>query len=559
MAMAGVTRPKVRTVTPPDLVHSAKEGSIRIPRFQRSYRWDASDAERLFDSILRGYPIGNLLMWRKPAPAAEVAIGEQRIEAPAQASALWVVDGQQRLTTLVGALTASDETVDRRFRIFYDLRSKSFISIPHTRRRQDHWLPVWIAGDNRRLIAWQRERSWLTPEEYDQCDAVATALRTYEIPMYEIEGDDEQALREIFDRMNTFGKTLKQAEIFAALHAAPVDLQPSDLDSLRERVSNMGFGEFSTQILMQSVMAIRGGQVDRDFRKEFKNDTERHTAFEQTEKSLRIVVEFLRAESGIPHIRLLPYALFIPVLARFAALFGPPEGRSSELLRRWVWRGSAAGVAPQGNTVGLRRNASAVHGDAVASADRLLRLLPPGGELWTPDLQQSALNRAQAKINTLGLLSARPLLMAGISAEGRTELAKGARFDQLPLLSEILDRGESPLLPLLPPSKIGNDRSLTNKLLHPSGKITGNSGDGFGEALILNSKEDPEILRSHCLDTKCVKLLEEGKYGDFFNRRAGLLKKQIGDHVQRMALWGFADGTDPEAWFDDLWGDDSAA
>ena len=65
--------------------------------------------------------------------------------------------------------------------------------------------------DNRRLIAWQRERNWLTPEDYDLCDEVTTAIRTYEIPMYEIEGDDEQALREIFDRMNTFGKRLNRA------------------------------------------------------------------------------------------------------------------------------------------------------------------------------------------------------------------------------------------------------------------------------------------------------------------------------------------------------------
>ena len=117
--MAGVTQPKVSRVAPPELVAWAQSGRIRVPQFQRSYRWDSEDAERLFDSIFRGYPIGNLLMWRKPAPAAEISLGELRFTAPERSDALWVVDGQQRLTTLIGALTASEETVDRRFRIFY--------------------------------------------------------------------------------------------------------------------------------------------------------------------------------------------------------------------------------------------------------------------------------------------------------------------------------------------------------------------------------------------------------------------------------------------------------
>lgn len=128
--MAGVTQPKVSRVDPLRLTEWARTGRIRIPHFQRSYVWDASDAERLFDSILRGYPIGNLLMWRKPAPAADITVGELQISAPEQSDALWVVDGQQRLTTLIGALTASEETVDRRFRIFFDLQTEVRLRAP---------------------------------------------------------------------------------------------------------------------------------------------------------------------------------------------------------------------------------------------------------------------------------------------------------------------------------------------------------------------------------------------------------------------------------------------
>ncbi|MEU2993334.1 DUF262 domain-containing protein [Streptomyces griseoincarnatus] len=547
-----MTKPKVGRVAPLDLVEAALNGRIRIPRFQRSYRWEAIDSERLFDSILRGYPIGNLLMWRKPAPAAEITLGELRFDAPERSDALWVVDGQQRLTTLIGALTASEDTVDRRFRIFYDLREKDarkrFLSAPHSQNVREHWLPVWVAGDNRRLIAWQRERPWLSEEEYDLCDSVATAIRTYEIPMYEIEGDDEQALREIFDRMNTFGKTLKRAEIFQALHSAPLDVQPSDLDALRDRAAALDFGDFSPQMLMQSVMATRGGQVDRDFRQEFKDDEDRQQAFARTEKALRLVVDWLRNEAGIPHLRLLPYALYVPVLTRYTALFGHPTGRGSELLRRWVWRGAAVGAAPQGNTVALRRNASAVHDDPVASATRMLGLLPIGGELWKPDLTQTALNRTQAKINVLGLLSAHPVLLTPATDSDGNHYPAGTRLGDSRLLVDMLNSGNSPLQQLV------SGRTMAAKVLHPADR----TGVGF-----FSEWWDPAVLRSHCMDERCVELLEmptsEG-IDEFLARRADIMTRVISDHVQRMALFGFSDGPAAETLFDeDLWGDSTDA
>ncbi|WP_433891883.1 DUF262 domain-containing protein [Streptomyces sp. CA-111067] len=548
--MAGMTQPKVSRVNPPQLVEWAEDGRIRIPPFQRPYRWDPVDAERLFDSVLRGYPIGNLLMWRKPAAEGDVVIGELRFHAREQPGALWVVDGQQRLTTLVGALTASDETIDRRFRIFYDLREEKFLSSPHSQRPRDFWLPVWVAADNRRLLAWQRERPWLSDREFDLCDAVTTAIRTYEIPMYEIEGDDEQALREIFDRMNTFGKALKRAEIFQALHSAPLDVQPSDLDALRQRVNALRFGEFTAQTLMQSVMAVRGGKVDRDFRQEFTDDADRQSAFAQTEKALRLTVDFLHTDAGIPHLRLLPYALYVPVLTRFSALFGRPEGRAAELLRRWIWRGAVVGAAPQGNTVALRRNATAVTGDPVASANRLLELLPPGGEEWRPDLAQVALNRAQAKINILGLLSAHPVLLADVLDSDGNHHGRGSRMDQPEMLGDLLGDGNSPLTAIVP----GTNGNLANRIVHPSGNESG--------AALLAHSADPVALRSHCVDEACLALLKEGAHDAFLLRRAVNVRQTIADHVQRMALWGFADGPEPDAWFEgpgEGWGDTHAA
>jgi uncharacterized protein with ParB-like and HNH nuclease domain len=81
-----VGRPKVDSVLPIELVEFALRGKIRIPSFQRSYRWERSDVTGLFDSILRGYPIGNLLVWQRLGAATTVTIGHLTIEASAPRS-----------------------------------------------------------------------------------------------------------------------------------------------------------------------------------------------------------------------------------------------------------------------------------------------------------------------------------------------------------------------------------------------------------------------------------------------------------------------------------------
>jgi hypothetical protein len=48
-------------------------------------------------------------------------VGPLEIDAPRADVAFWVVDGQQRITSLVGALTMADEATDARFRIHLDL------------------------------------------------------------------------------------------------------------------------------------------------------------------------------------------------------------------------------------------------------------------------------------------------------------------------------------------------------------------------------------------------------------------------------------------------------
>ncbi|MGP3928975.1 DUF262 domain-containing protein [Nonomuraea sp. KM88] len=527
--MAAVTRPKVDSISLGDLVEFALNGRMRVPSFQRSYRWERSDVTQLFDSILRGYPIGNMLVWQRPAEAGKVVIGHLQIEAEAVGDAYWVVDGQQRITSLVGALTATDDTVDPRFRIYFDLARETFVSLPRRSHPGSDQLPMSLVLDTAETNAWIRARPHLSGQQIVLADQVVAAVRDYKIPLYIVTGEDDRTLRDIFDRMNTFGKPLKSAEVFNALHSITGDQRPGDLGTLGSSVRTFGFGEISEQILMQSLLAIRGVKVDRDFRDEFADEDDLHGAFVRTETALGHVIDFLRDEAGIPHAKLVPYALYLPVLARFMAIFGPPRGRTAELLRRWIWRGAVLGVAPQGNTVGLRQGAAAVHTDPLLSAQRLIDLLPVASP-WRPDISKTRLNRAQAKVNVLGLLSLNP-----------RDLAPGHLGEPIDA-AQLLESG-GPLVPIL------DDRSvlgggLANRLIQPL------RGGDVAE-LLLGQGLDERVLASHCLDEDAIALLRDGHHDAFLTKRAAEVGKVIYHHVQSRALFGFPDGPDVTALFDE--------
>jgi uncharacterized protein DUF262 len=77
------------TVTVREAVQHMIRSEWDIPDFQRGFVWGPREVCLVADSLMRGYPIPILLLWR----------GDTRHEGP-QAPRLWVVDGQHRLTSM---------------------------------------------------------------------------------------------------------------------------------------------------------------------------------------------------------------------------------------------------------------------------------------------------------------------------------------------------------------------------------------------------------------------------------------------------------------------------
>lgn len=519
--MTTLDRPRVEYRTPADLVAEIRRGLVRIPPFQRGFKWEARDITKLFDSIVRGYPIGNLLLWQRSAPAQRLHVGPLTIEAAAVDVAYWVVDGQQRITSLVGALAAPDDTADSRFRVHLDLDDGSFHTVGVRQVPSRSWIPVTRLVDTARLLRWMRENAdILSDEQLDTADRVAKAIREFQIPTYVVSSADEAPLLEIFTRMNTTGKPLTRTEVFSALHSGVAGDEPLDLHAIGRIPAEMGFGGLDDRLVLRCVLAWRGGDIFReDFAAEFDSSADREETFNGVAAGLRDVVSFLRREAGIPHVRLLPYSYVVPVILRFVRLHGAPAGRASVLLRRWLWRGAVAGTRARAVGVAdVRDQVAAVTAtDPVSAARALLRLIPSFPDTAV-ELDRIHLNHAMTKINVLGLLSAEP-----------RDLVTGEPVDLAGLLRE-----GSPLRTVVNEESVPLAGTIANRVVTHLG-----SGRTLRRAL---SESVPEVAGSHLVDEEGRRLLGDGDVAAFLARRGRAVEGAVKVHLDRMAEWGARDG-----------------
>ncbi|MGH3873524.1 MAG: GmrSD restriction endonuclease domain-containing protein [Pseudonocardiaceae bacterium] len=390
---------------------------MRVPTFQRQFVWGAKDVRDLFDSLYRGFPVGTLLLWSQEAPAATVALGPIEFRVPKTSNAFWVVDGQQRITSLFAALSPSRKGVDARFEIYFDLATEKFIN-PRRGAAPPRSIPVREALETRSLLHWIRRNSdELENDDLDLADRLGGALRDYRIPAYIVSGDNQSLLREVFDRVNSAGKPISRAQVFHALFAG--DENPGSPVAVVRELRRLRFGDLDESRIVQSLLALRGGDVQRDIRSEFDDSNNKDSVdwFYQTEQALTRSIEFLRSE-GVRHLLLMPDTLPIPVLAAFFHLHPDPEPWTLRLLARWLWRGWVHGFGRDegGQTPTLRRAIRAVNPEfrnpsgaptEFEAVRSLLRSIPDSVAPPLP-LDNFRTNFANTRLILLALASLRP-------------------------------------------------------------------------------------------------------------------------------------------------------
>lgn len=421
--------PSARTYTLASLVALVREGRIRVPHFQRGLRWGTDDAVALIDSVLRGYPIGSLLLWKRSAPAEDFQLGNVTMHAPALEEALYVVDGQQRVTTFLNAFDPKAGS-EGSFALVYDLKDRPFRVRAKRPGDAAAAIPLPVLFDLGQLLRWTSQHPQYV-DSIDEINEATTRLREFHVPAYEVRSEDDAALRQIYDRMNNAGKRLSRAEAFWGLFAPDEKTAATSISfsTLQDHVDQaLHWGRIDDDTILRLFLARRGPDVTRDIHLEFDDERRpaidfpkegREEAHQLALEALEKAVRFLRDEAGVPHFTFLAYRYLLAVLVRFFALYPAPEARNLVLLRRWYWRAALAGPGiSRGSATGAMRTYSTcilghgADGDAASkeseSIQRLLTTVQKG-QNYPPDPTVFRANHSATHVMLCALWDAGPI------------------------------------------------------------------------------------------------------------------------------------------------------
>lgn len=521
MPAALPTRPDARTFKVEDLIPNVLAGKIRIPPFQRGIKWDPSDALQLLDSIDRGYPVGTLLLWQRPAPADRLIHGTVVIDAPEHRDALWVVDGQQRTVSLT-RIFAGKGFPEESFAAFYDLRARKFKRLGKRDIPAPYDLPLTEVLDSEKLVAWFYTRPEVR-EYFQSANQLGKRLREFQIPAYVVSTDDERTVREIFRRANNTGKRMEDSEIFNALYGARGS-SPANYAEVAASLADLDFGPLDDTVLHNMLLATRGTDLSKERVPELSQE-QAHQAMRDLANCARATLRFLRDDVGIPHISLLPYQPPLFALARFFHLHREPHARSRELLARWFWRGAITG-AHDGSSVQVRRMLSAIGDDEHMAVQALIRDLP--GRRATPlDLDDYAFRFARSRIQLLALLELGPrdLRTGELVAPTVTDLSDKDAYQSL--IRTILPRGAD------------TGGGLANRMFHPSVR------SGLARAII--ECEDITLLATHAITAEARHALKFDRPERFLQLRRDRLAQLVTEFTERRAQWDEPDTPPVEA------------
>ncbi|MGH3708607.1 MAG: DUF262 domain-containing protein [Pseudonocardiaceae bacterium] len=561
------TRPGATTIDLDDLVKLTWSGHIRVAHFQRDFCWTSHDVIRLFDSVIKRYPVGTLLFWRRPAPAKRLILGALQIDAPQVDQALWVVDGQQRVTSLANALHP-DGALDPRFDLGYDMRDDRIVNRPGT--DDPCVIPLPTLFDLAKVLDWFATHPEVS-DDRSKAFELAKHLRQFAIPAYQVVQDDTHVLSDIFDRMNNYGKRLNRAKIFSALNAgSKFDVEDTlTVDQIADHVEDQtSFCRIDAGTVLHGILARRGPDVQREVRLEFDDDNrrgdlefrneDRDSAFAAGEEALLRAVRFLQA-IGVPHIALLAYRYLLVVLTRVFAHHHEPDPATLRLLARWYWRAAVLGpeIFKGGTTGAVRILCMKVDPSDLSASTRGLLDALEDHPAKLPELRRFRTNEASAKITLCSWWELGP-----------RSPDTGAPFELPQLTEALIDRATAAdVVPVFIARRFVPEPYrfwASNRVLVPvlSEPVTAVSGAFLQRPFDVPEETWVQVLRSHVISTESARQLVAGNAEAFLLSRQADLQRVLESFLQRTCEWGF-ENTPPlhELLIEDLdeEGDDDAA
>jgi hypothetical protein len=363
------------------LIADIDQGRLKLPRFQRDFVWNKEQTAKLIDSIIKQFPLGTFIIWktREELPSLRNIGNIELPETPAGDSVQYILDGQQRITSLFAVRRGlritrdgkeidykdicididAEEDADEEI-VYADLPDHAGTTISvHDLLAKDITDFDGYSKDQRKKIQTYRER-----------------LTGYDFSVIEIPDHSIDVACEIFTRINTGGKALSIFEIIVAKTYDPetgFDLEEkySELikDDAERSLEDAGFETIPSMTILQCLSAhLMGGITHKDLVRLDRKAVA--TAWPRVRETIFAAVEHLQSHLGVAVSRLLPYSVLLVPFSRFFDQHGlkhaTPE--QSAWLRDYFFRASLGNRFTSG--VATRMSGDLLRMDQIARGER---------------------------------------------------------------------------------------------------------------------------------------------------------------------------------------------
>jgi hypothetical protein len=367
-----------------EIVKLVKDGQMAIPMFQREFVWGRGDIVDLFESILRGYYVGSILLWAvdgdpdlKVEPIYGTPIPEEKLK-----PRYIVLDGQQRISSIYYGTMAPNLRLwntTRPYVFFVDLKKLLMIdklgesinlvvSLPRNmaERRSLMTREGQFSNWYFPIFEFQNFHEWLDDfeeflqsrlsDQHEQVREVRKRLREYlrqvwekfEIPIIKLPQDMSLVdVAKIFEKLNSTGVVLTVFDLLNARMVKHGVTLREWWDKVRDSESFPRIRRFSEGnerfpvYMLQTIALLRGKPTKSEellklSPDNFQADWER--ACTAIERALTKATN-MRDGFGVISPKWLPYSTMMPVLA---LLLDRLELRSDkpkciEKIGKWYW------------------------------------------------------------------------------------------------------------------------------------------------------------------------------------------------------------------------------
>lgn len=324
-----------------------EEGGFWLPNIQRPFVWSENQIYKLFDSILRQYPISTLLVWKtKSKIRRRKFIGNWKdtlhlsdFYVPEDdKKKILILDGQQRLQSLFIGLCGSYEGKELFFNILsgnvaapddikyhFKFLNSSSATFPWVKFK-DLVFTSKIRSEQIENITSSAGRG-LAIEELkkvgDHVDLVNLTFKINEALTYqELDSIDDSSLYteddvvEIFIRANSGGTKLGKSDLLFSLLGASWEIADQKMEELLDSLNKHGF-DFDRDFVLKTSLTLLGQGARYEVKKFRENGVREQVQekWDEISNAIKDVLDFVREKTFIQCDKAMPtYLVLIPLI-----------------------------------------------------------------------------------------------------------------------------------------------------------------------------------------------------------------------------------------------------